>query len=40
MADLSTMACPNKYKSIGTFYKYYTGEKVCTLPCARFFMCE
>ncbi|EGD73310.1 lariat debranching enzyme [Salpingoeca rosetta] len=26
-ADLSTMACPDKYKSMRTFYKYYKGEK-------------
>ena len=26
--DLSTMAVPDKYKSMGDFYKYYSGEKV------------
>ena len=27
-ADLAGMACPPKYRSMQTFYKYYTGEKV------------
>lgn len=27
-ADLSTMNCPSKYKSIGTFHEYYSGKKV------------
>ena len=27
-ADLSTMACPDKYRSMQGFYKYYSGEKV------------
>jgi len=27
-ADLATMACPPKYRSMQTFYKYYTGAKV------------
>ena len=27
-ADLSTMACPPKYRSMASFYKYYSGEKV------------
>ncbi|XP_065891093.1 lariat debranching enzyme-like isoform X2 [Dysidea avara] len=26
-ADLSCKACPEKYRKIGTFYKYYIGEK-------------
>ena len=26
-ADLSTMACPPKYRSMQSFYKYYSGEK-------------
>lgn len=30
-ADLSTMACPVKYRSMASFYKYYSGEKVA--PC-------
>ena len=29
--DMKTMACPPKYLQMGTFYKYYTGEKVA--PC-------
>ncbi|TFL04826.1 lariat debranching enzyme, C-terminal domain-containing protein [Pterulicium gracile] len=24
--DLHTMACPEKYRALGTFHKYYTGE--------------
>lgn len=27
LADLQTMACPDKYKSMNTFYKYYSGER-------------
>ena len=27
-ADLATMACPAKYRSMQSFYKYYSGEKV------------
>lgn len=26
--DLENMHCPDKYKNIGSFYQYYTGEKV------------
>ena len=26
--DLSTLACPPKYRDMNTFYKYYSGEKV------------
>ncbi|XP_011495378.1 PREDICTED: lariat debranching enzyme [Ceratosolen solmsi marchali] len=29
--DLTCMAVPNKYKDIGTFYKYYSGEKVAPI---------
>lgn len=25
--DLACMACPQKYRKLNTFYKYYTGEK-------------
>eukprot|EP00195_Chlamydomonas_chlamydogama_P006070 CAMPEP_0202906198 /NCGR_PEP_ID=MMETSP1392-20130828/37749_1 /ASSEMBLY_ACC=CAM_ASM_000868 /TAXON_ID=225041 /ORGANISM="Chlamydomonas chlamydogama, Strain SAG 11-48b" /LENGTH=488 /DNA_ID=CAMNT_0049594589 /DNA_START=295 /DNA_END=1761 /DNA_ORIENTATION=+ len=32
MDDLQTMACPPKYRSINTFYKYYSGEKVAPYP--------
>ena len=27
-ADLAGLACPPKYRSMNTFYKYYSGEKV------------
>lgn len=27
-ADLATMACPAKYRSMQGFYRYYSGEKV------------
>ena len=30
-ADLATMACPPKYRQIGGFYRYYSGEKVRAL---------
>lgn len=26
-SDLTVMACPDKYRDIRTFYKYYSGEK-------------
>lgn len=26
--DLSCMACPDKYKSMNTYFKYYSGEKI------------
>lgn len=32
MDDLETMACPAKYRSMQTFYKYYSGEKVAPYP--------
>lgn len=25
-ADLASMVCPDKYKSMGSFYRYYTGQ--------------
>lgn len=31
-ADFDTLAVPNKYKSIGDFYKYYKGEKRVPVP--------
>lgn len=31
MADLSTMACPPKYRAMHDFYRYYTGEKTAPL---------
>ncbi|KAF9446167.1 DBR1-domain-containing protein [Macrolepiota fuliginosa MF-IS2] len=30
-ADLQCMAVPHKYKELGGFYKYYTGEKVAPI---------
>jgi hypothetical protein len=30
--DLETMACPQKYKDMRTFYKYYSGEKRPPFP--------
>ncbi len=30
--DLETMACPQKYRSMQTFYKYYSGERVAPYP--------
>lgn len=26
------MACPQKYRSMQTFYKYYSGERVAPYP--------
>jgi hypothetical protein len=34
MNDLSTMACPPKYRALNTFYQYYSGEKVRMILCA------
>lgn len=31
LADLQCMAVPNKYKTLGGFYKYYTGEKTAPI---------
>ncbi|KAJ3153659.1 lariat debranching enzyme [Geranomyces michiganensis] len=30
--DLSSLACPDKYRALGTFYKYYSGEKRAPIP--------
>ena len=30
--DLECMSVPNKYKELGTFYKYYSGEAVAPYP--------
>ncbi|KAJ3275223.1 lariat debranching enzyme [Terramyces sp. JEL0728] len=30
--DLNSMAVPEKYKKIGNFYQYYTGERVAPIP--------
>lgn len=30
------MACPKKYLEMGSFYKYYTGEKIA--PCITIFI--
>lgn len=32
MDDLECMACPIKYRQLGSFYKYYSGEKVAPYP--------
>lgn len=32
MDDLECMACPVKYRALGSFYKYYSGEKVAPYP--------
>ncbi|CAD8052536.1 unnamed protein product [Paramecium sonneborni] len=34
--DMYNMACPQKYLEMGSFYKYYTGEKVA--PCLTIFI--
>ncbi|TPX57380.1 hypothetical protein PhCBS80983_g03869 [Powellomyces hirtus] len=31
-ADLGSLACPDKYRALGTFYQYYTGEKKAPIP--------
>ncbi|KAI9093725.1 lariat debranching enzyme, C-terminal domain-containing protein [Phlyctochytrium arcticum] len=31
-ADLGALACPEKYRTIGTFYEYYTGAKKAPIP--------
>lgn len=30
--DLESMACPVKYRTMNTFWKYYSGEKVAPVP--------
>ncbi|KAJ2449093.1 lariat debranching enzyme [Coemansia sp. RSA 2424] len=32
VTDLESMSCPNKYKQIGGFYRYYTGERKAPIP--------
>ncbi|KAI9505504.1 lariat debranching enzyme, C-terminal domain-containing protein, partial [Coemansia spiralis] len=32
VTDLECMSCPDKYKQIGGFYRYYTGERVAPVP--------
>ncbi|KAJ2050020.1 lariat debranching enzyme [Coemansia sp. S16] len=32
VTDLETMSCPNKYKQVGGFYRYYTGERKAPIP--------
>jgi lariat debranching enzyme len=34
--DLNTMSCPDKYRRMNTFYKYYTGELVVALVATIF----
>eukprot|EP01052_Picozoa_sp_SAG31_P054464 SAG31_NODE_14514_length_802_cov_1.453770_2_plen_152_part_01 len=31
-SDLDCMAVPPKFRKLGTFYRYYTGEKVAPVP--------
>ncbi|PVV01536.1 hypothetical protein BB560_004039 [Smittium megazygosporum] len=31
-SDLLFMCCPDKYKRLGGFYRYYSGEKVAPIP--------
>ena len=31
-SDLECMAVPVKFRKLGTFYRYYTGEKVAPVP--------
>ncbi|KAJ2612641.1 hypothetical protein H4S08_002608 [Coemansia sp. RSA 1365] len=32
VTDLTCMSCPDKYKQIGGFYRYYTGQRVAPVP--------
>ncbi|RKO92541.1 Metallo-dependent phosphatase-like protein [Blyttiomyces helicus] len=32
MGDLSVLACPDRYRSLGTFHQYYDGSKVAPFP--------
>ncbi|KAI8320755.1 hypothetical protein GQ54DRAFT_298434 [Martensiomyces pterosporus] len=32
VTDLECMACPDKYKQMGGFYRYYIGERVAPIP--------
>ncbi|KAJ1955340.1 lariat debranching enzyme, partial [Linderina pennispora] len=32
VADLECMSCPDKYKQLGGFYRYYTGERQAPIP--------
>ncbi|KAJ2697208.1 lariat debranching enzyme [Coemansia sp. IMI 203386] len=32
VTDLECMSCPDKYKQVGGFYRYYSGEKVAPIP--------
>ncbi|KAJ2767332.1 lariat debranching enzyme, partial [Coemansia nantahalensis] len=32
VTDLGCMSCPDKYKQIGGFYRYYTGERKAPVP--------
>lgn len=31
-ADLESISCPRKYRQVGSFHKYYSGEKLAPLP--------
>jgi hypothetical protein len=30
--DLESMACPVKYRTMNTFWKYYSGEEIAPVP--------
>ena len=32
LSDLRSMACPDKYKDMCSFYKYYSGEREAPVP--------
>ncbi|KAJ2793177.1 hypothetical protein H4R20_006620, partial [Coemansia guatemalensis] len=32
VTDLACMSCPDKYKQIGGFHRYYTGQRVAPVP--------
>ncbi|RUP46682.1 hypothetical protein BC936DRAFT_146650 [Jimgerdemannia flammicorona] len=32
MADMECIACPPKFRTVGTFYKYYSGQKKAPYP--------
>ncbi|PIA14995.1 hypothetical protein COEREDRAFT_45731 [Coemansia reversa NRRL 1564] len=32
VTDLTCMSCPDKYKQIGGFHRYYTGQRVAPVP--------
>ena len=32
LKDLACMNCPDKYKKMNSFYKYYSGERIAPVP--------